>query len=388
VQEAFVVALERWPRDGTPANPAGWIVVTARNRAIDRLRRERRLAARQARLERLLPGQRPDERRARKLAAGEAQLERALPSEEPMSPIPDERLELMFACCHPALEIESRVALTLRALAGLSTPEIARLFLVPEAAMAQRLVRAKRKLRAAGIRFDLPRDADLPDRLGSVLATLYLVYTREYASARPGERSDEALRLARVLAALMPDEPEALGLLALMRLHDARRTTRTDPDGRLVLLSDQDRSRWDAAAIAEGLRLVERALALGGRGAYVLQAAIAAEHARARRPEDTDWRRIAAGYDRLAEVQPGPVVRLNRAVAVAMARGPQAGLALMDELAAELDAYHLLHAARADLLRRLDRHGEAAAAYRRALALATEPVDRAFLERRLGELET
>jgi RNA polymerase sigma-70 factor (ECF subfamily) len=303
-----------------------------------------------------------------------------------MSPIPDERLELMFACCHPALAIESRVALTLRALAGLGTPEIARLFLVSEAAMAQRLVRARRKLRDAGIRFEVPRDVDLPERLGSVLATLYLAYTREYASATPGDRCDDAIRLAGVLAALMPDEPEALGLLALMRLHDARRATRTDPDGELVLLPDQDRSRWDAAAIAEGLRLVERAQALGGRGPYLLQAEIAAEHARARRAEDTDWERVAAGYDRLAEVLPGPVVRLNRAVAVAMARGPGAGLALVDELAAELDEYHLLHSTRADLLRRLDRRTEAATAYRRALELADEPVDRAFLERRLAEL--
>jgi RNA polymerase sigma-70 factor (ECF subfamily) len=366
LQDAYVVALERWPATGVPENPAAWIAVTARNKAIDRLRRERRLAARQA----------------------ELLLERSIPSDPAVSPIPDERLELMFACCHPALAIESRVALTLRSLGGLRTVEIARLFLVSEPAMAQRLGRARRKLRAAGIRFAVPRDAELPERLGSVLATLYLIYTREYASARPGARCEEAIRLARVLAALMPDEPEALGLLALMRLHDARRDTRVDAAGRLVLLADQDRARWDSAAVSEGLRLVERALALRPPGRYVLQAAIAAEHARAARASDTDWSVIVALYDRLVGVQPGPVVRLNRAVAVAMASGPREGLALIDELAGELAGYHLFHSARADLLRRLCRSDEAAAAYRRALALADEPVDRAFLERRLAELAT
>jgi RNA polymerase sigma-70 factor, ECF subfamily len=359
-----VIALERWPRDGVPPNPAAWIALTARRRAIDRLRRERRRPP--ARLEALCGG-----------------------GAEPPSAIPDERLELIFACCHPALAPESRVALTLRALGGLSTREVARAFLVSEDAMAQRLQRAKRKLRDAGIRFELPRAEDVPARRASVLATLYLVFTEGYAATAGDalvrrELCAEAIRLTRVLCALMPDEPEALALLALMLLHDSRREARVDAGGELVLLDDQDRTRWDRAAIAEGNGLVERALALGDPGPYALQAFIAAEHGR---PGGPDWVRVAGAYDRLLAVQGGPVVALNRAVAVAMAHGPAAGLGLIDALADELDGYHLLHSARADLLRRLDRPDEAVAAYRRALALAGNPVERGFLERRLRELD-
>ena len=367
VQDAFVVALERWPRDGVPPNPAAWIALTARRRAIDRLRRERRRPA--ARLAAPWTASR------RSSAAGSA--------------IPDERLELIFACCHPALAPESRVALTLRALGGLSTREVARAFLVSEDAMAQRLQRAKRKLRDAGIRFELPRAEDLPARRASVLATLYLVFNEGYAATAGDalvrrELCAEAIRLTRVLCALLPDEPEALALLALMRLHDSRREARVDADGELVLLDDQDRARWDREAIAEGTGLVERALALGASpGPYALQAFIAAEHGR---PGGPDWVRVAGAYDRLLAVQGGPVVALNRAVAVAMAHGPEAGLALIDELAEELDGYHLLHSARADLLRRLDR------ATRRSPPTAARwrwrrtRSSAAFLERRLREL--
>jgi RNA polymerase sigma-70 factor (ECF subfamily) len=309
--------------------------------------------------------------------------------------IPDDRLRLIFTCCHPALAREAQVALTLRTLGGLSTDEIARAFLVSEPAMAQRLVRAKRKIKAANIPYEVPADHDLPDRLGSVLASLYLIFNEGYSATSDEslvrrELTGEAIRLGGTLAKLMPDEPEVLGLLALMLLQDSRREARTGPGGELVLLEEQDRSRWDRREIETGIGLLERATSRGLAGPYVLQAAIAAEHARAESPEATDWPRIASLYGLLARAQPSPVVELNRAVAVAMAEGPERGLELLDdpELHEALSGYHLFWSARADLLRRADEPDAAAEDYRRAIELAQNSVERRFLERRLGELTT
>ena len=376
LQEAYAVALRHWPTAGTPANPRAWLITTARRKAIDRLRREQRF-----------------ERKSEEIAkTAEIAVQPESDPEEEM--LVDDRLRLIFTCCHPSLPLEARVALTLRTVCGITTEEISRAFLTPVATMAQRLVRAKGKIREAGIPYRVPSQEDLRDRLDGVLLVVYLIFNEGYLASTGDalirrELCAEAIRLGRVLCGLLAQQPEAQALLGLMLLHDSRRDARVSAEGELVLLEEQDRNLWHAEQIREGTKIVESALRRGAAGAYAVQASIAALHANAKTARDTDWAQIAALYDVLLRSNASPVIEVNRAVAVAMGRSIEQGLQLLDELEkrAELEEFHLLPAARADLLRRLGRVDEAAQAYRRALALATNDIERRFLRRRLGEIE-